>query len=92
MSRTKTPEYRAWRQMLYVARQEGVEYGPWLDFDTWLRDVGPRPQARLGERYTFRRIDVERPWSPTNVHWTVDQPRAGFRPPSLIPPPKGSVR
>ena len=81
---SSTPEYLAWRNMLarcyytkdvsyqnYGAR--GVEVcGRWREsFDTFLADVGLRPQNTGGghTNYSLDRIDNTKNYEPDNVRW-----------------------
>jgi hypothetical protein len=76
--RSGTAEYAAWRHMIrrcFNPNDAGYSnYGgrgisvceEWLeDYETFLRDVGPRPHSR----FSLDRIDNDRGYSPDNVRW-----------------------
>ena len=74
-----TPEYAAWRNMkqrcLNSKNPRYADYGGrgitvcerWLDFETFLADVGLRPSPEL----TLDRINNDGNYEPGNVRWTT---------------------
>lgn len=69
--RSQSTEYTTWRRMRRIARESDVPiHPPWLDFQTFLADVGPR----RGD--VFTRIDRRRGFVPGNVEWISFSERA----------------
>ena len=59
-------EWRIWYNAFNKARQMGVEvYEPWLNFETWLDEFGPRQHPTD----QFCRDNWELGWLPDNAGW-----------------------
>lgn len=76
MIKSKTPEYRAWQDMLQRCNnpksQSYKDYGArgvsvcerWLAFDSFIEDMGPRPDGR-----SLDRINNDGNYEPSNCRW-----------------------
>lgn len=87
--RARTPEYRAWQDMIQRCTNSNVEHYPhyggrgiqvctrWTDsFEAFFDDMGPRPEGK-----TLDRIDVNGHYDPANCRWaTVSEQNANLRP------------
>lgn len=83
MDKSKTPEYRIWRQMLqrcYNPNHEGYRTQGargirvctrWTVFDYFLEDVGKRPS----KHHRLTRTDKTKGFDPTNARWTATKVR-----------------
>lgn len=78
---SKTPEYRAWNQMIQRCTNKKIrnysDYGgrgikvckEWLtSFEAFYKHIGPRPSAK----HSLDRIENDKGYEPGNVRWATD--------------------